>query len=381
MRVLSLIWGFCGGGIDKVIMTYTRLGEVSDIEVDTVCIHGSKWKTRRDLLESVDATRIEIRNRLDLSWISRASRVIEEKCPDLVFVHGFNGPVVARLCQRHLKRNFPFVCSYHGLYHAPRWSRLPLQPVFNGALRYIYRHHTKGVVAVAEHCRDFLIARQVPAEKIVTIHNGLPPRAHHQQIPTRAEADLKEDDFVIGVASRLAPIKGINFLIEAFARVAEKHSRARLLILGRGTREEQLQQQCARLGIAEKVRFVGYQTNVDAWHELFDIFALPSLAEYHSIGLLEAMRAGKAIVATSVGGNPESVLHEQHALLVPPANPPALERALHRLAGDTDLRSRLGQAASERFAKEFTEERTLEKTAEWLKTFHGSEDNPGGHSR
>ncbi len=139
-----------------------------------------------------------------------------------------------------------------------------------------------------------------------------------------------------------------------------------MLILGRGTDEVQLKEQCVRLGVAEKARFVGYQKNVDAWRELFDVFALPSLSESHSIGLLEAMRAGKAIVSTTIGGNPESVQHDQHALLVPPADPAALEQALNRLADDTGLRARLGQGARERFEQEFTEKRTLEKTAEWL---------------
>ena len=373
MRVLNLIWGFCGGGIDKVVMTYARLGEVADIEVDTVCVHSVNWKTRLDLLDQIGATRIEFRNRLDLSWIARTSQVIEEKQPDLVFVHGFNGPVVARLCQRHLKKDFPFVCSYHGPYHAPKVSRLPLQPVFNGAMHYIYRRHAQGVVVVAEHCRRFLISKNVPAAQIVTIHNGLAPRPHHARTPTRAEVGLAEGDLVIGVASRLDPIKGIKYLIEAFARMVEKYPQARLLVLGRGTCESQLKRRCARLGVADRTRFVGYQKNVDAWHELFDVFALPSLYEYHSIGLLEAMRAGKAIVATTVGGNPESVDHKRHALLVPPADSVALEQALNRLAGDAALRARLGEAAQKRFEKEFTETRTLEGTAGWLMTFCESE--------
>lgn len=357
------------GGIDKVVLTYTRLNEVSGIEVDTVCIHGVNWDTDLDTLRKIGASCIPFRNRFDLSWIARTAQVIDEKQPDLVFVHGFNGPVVARLCQRHIKKDFPFVCSYHGLYHAPRLSRLPLQPIFNGVLQYIYRHNAKGVLAVAEHSKKYLISKNVPNEKIITIHNGLAPRPDHDKIPARADVDLDKDDFVIGVASRLDPVKGIKYLIEAFARVVDKLPHARLLVLGRGTIEEELKQQCVQLGVANTVRFVGYQDNVDAWLELFDLFVLPSLAEYHSIGLLEAMRAGKAIVATTVGGNPESVQHEKHALLVPPANSEALEQALYRLAGDAELRKQLGESAQKRFEEEFTEKHMLEKTAQWLMSF------------
>ena len=87
------------------------------------------------------------------------------------------------------------------------------------------------------------------------------------------------------------------------------------------------------------------------------------------------MRAGKAIVATTVGGNPESVDNERHALLVPPADSAALEQALMRLARDADLRARLGQAARIRFEEEFTEMRTLEKTAEWLTSLGSAEED------
>ncbi|MCK4790939.1 MAG: glycosyltransferase, partial [Desulfobacteraceae bacterium] len=161
----------------------------------------------------------------------------------------------------------------------------------------------------------------------------------------------------------------LKYLIDAFSRVVTNYPKARLLVLGRGTNEDKLKQQCAILGVAGKVHFVGYQDNVDAWLNLFDVFALPSLAEYHSIGLLEAMRAGKAIVATTVGGNPESVRHDQQALLVPPANPVALASALTRLTDNSNLCRELGASAQKRFTNEFSETRMLEKTAEWLLSF------------
>ena len=370
MRVLSLIWGCSGGGVDQVVLTYARLGDMSNVEVDTVCIHAENWETDRDSFRGIGASFVPFRNRTEYSWIRRTSELIENRRPDLVFVHGFNGPIIARLCQRYLKKDFPFVCSYHGLYHAPKLSRVPLQPIFNGGLHYIYRRHAHGIVAVAEHCRKFLISRRVLAEKIITIHNGIPVRPHHETIPTRADVRLRDDEFVIGVASRVDPVKGLKYLVDAFARVLAKFPRARLLVLGRGTQEEKLKRQCARLGIADKARFAGYKDNVDMWLDLFDVFALPSLAEYHSIGLLEAMRAGKAIVATTVGGNPESVQNEEQALLVPPADSIALEKALIRLAGDSNLCKRLGRNAQKGFEEEFAETRTLEKTAEWLLSFH-----------
>ena len=270
------------------------------------------------------------------------------------------------LCRIYLKDKFPFVCSYHGLYHAPKLSRLPLQPIFNGVLHYIYRHKAKAIISVAEHSRNFLISKRIPLEKITTIHNGLPERLKHKEFPSREECGFNNDNFVIGLASRLDPVKGIKYLVEAIPEIIEKYSHIRFLLIGRGTSEDELKEQCVTLGINDKVFFAGYQDNVDAWFNLMDIFVLPSLAEYHSIGLLEAMRAGKAIVATNVGGNPESVEDEKETLLIPPADSTVIKNALIRLIEDKSLRKKLADSANKRFKAEFTEKCMLKKTASWL---------------
>ncbi len=369
MRILSILWGWCGGGIDKVVETYMDLDSCADIMITTACIYGLSWDTDVHYLQKKGVIMIPIQSRGDFSWIARTSQLIDEQKADLVFVHGFNGPIVARFCQIYLKRNFPFVCSYHGKYHAPKSSRVFVQPIFNGALHYVYRKHADGIVAVAEHSRKYLISKKIPSQKIITIHNGLEPQCQNTEKIVRSTVGLKDTDIVIGIASRLEPVKGVKHLLEAFSRVSSKLPNVRLLIVGWGTQEEILKQLSIQIGISENTLFVGFQDNVDDWLEIFDIFVLPSLSEYHSIALLEAMRAGKGIVATSVGGNPESVRHEKHALVVPPADVTALEDAIIRLVLDSEFRHRLGSNAKQRFFDEFTEERMLKKTAHWLLSF------------
>ena len=368
MRVLSLLWGFSLGGIGKCAFTYNRLSEISDISIETACIYGVNWDCDLNPLKEIGASFIPIRGRMDFSWIRHCSELIDSVAPDLVFVHGFNGPIVARVLQRKLRQNFPFVCSYHGFYHPPNMSRIPLGPVFNRAAEYVYCRHAAGIVTVAQYCKDQLISHRVPAEKIAVVHNGLPDQRQTNGL-NRGDAGLQDDDFVIGIASRLDPVKGVEYLVGAFAKVVAIFPHTRLLVVGNGTCENALKKQAAKLGVYEKIRFVGYQDNVDAWLELFDVFALPSLAEYHSIALLEGMRAGKPIVATNVGGNPESIEHEREGLLVQPAETVALEKAILRMVENPELRMRLGASARKRFKDEFTEELMLEKMAARLKSF------------
>ena len=110
------------------------------------------------------------------------------------------------------------------------------------------------------------------------------------------------------------------------------------------------------LGIDDVIDFPGYQSNIASWLAHADIFLMPSLSEAHSIGLLEAMRAGKAIVATHVGGNPESIRNGIDGILVPAQNAEALAEGIKKLLESKELRSSLGQSARQRFLDNFTED-------------------------
>ena len=374
MRILSLLWGFSLGGIGKCALAYSRLNEIPDIEIDTVCIYGINWKSDLEPLKAIGATLVPIQGRLDISWISRCSILVKSYNPDIVFVHGFNGPVVVWLCQKKLKYKFPFVCSYHGKYYAPRWSRVPLEPVFNRVMELIYRRYAIGIVAVARHCKECLVRKGISPEKINVVHNGLPERIKSNYSLSKSNLGLEDDNLIIGVVSRIDPKKGLDYLVEGFSYIAKYYPQAILVIVGDGPYMNKLRNKATRLGVDQKIILAGFQADVDEWLDIFDIFVLPTLSEAHSISLLEGMRAGKPIVATNVGGNPESIEHEKQGLLVPPADAAALEKAILRMIENPELRMRLGASARKRFEVEFTEDRMLEKIAAWLMGFRTREE-------
>lgn len=367
IHVLSLLWGFSMGGIGKCALTYNRLSEISDISIKTACIYGVNWDCDLSSLEEIDAAFIPIRSRMDFSWIRRGSEMIEKIAPDIVFVHGFNGPIVARVLQKKIRQNFPFVCSYHGLYHPPNLSRIPLEPVFNKGVEYAYRRHATGIMAVAMHCKKYLVQKGVSQEKIEVVHNGLAERKQSNYQVSKSKLGFDDDNFIIGVVSRVDPKKGLDYLVEGFSRIATNYPKAILVIVGDGPYVNELRNKARRLGVEQKIVLTGYQADVDIWLDIFDIYVLPTLSEAHSISLLEGMRAGKPIVATNVGGNPESVKHKKEGLLVPPADSAALEKAILRMIENPELRMQLGASARKRFKNEFTEDRMLEKMAAWLK--------------
>ena len=375
MKVLSIHWGLSLGGVAKYATTLERVTGIAPVTIRSVCILQRGRDVDRDALKVLGAEVVSVRSVADLNWITFVRKLIREEHPDCVISHGFNGHLVSLVATAFVKNSPRCLASYHGSYHATTTTRKLLEPVYNGFTHWFLRRKASAVVSVAEYCADYLVDKGVDSGKITVIHNGIPD---HQPSETargdiRSEWGFDSEHVVIGVASRLDPVKGIEYLLDAFARVANDHSNARLVIIGDGTVRGALEERSSALGIRDRVVFAGMRNDVPRCLEALDIFALPSLAEYHSIGLLEAMRAGLAIVATSVGGNTESVRDGKEGMIIQPADAEGLATALGRLVEDRDLRKCLGQAARTRFEAEFTEESMLGKTASWIQKTCGGQ--------
>jgi glycosyltransferase involved in cell wall biosynthesis len=368
MKVLSIHWGFSLGGVAKYAATIERVRDIMPVQLRSLCILPTGRVLDRKALTVLDAIELPVRSMADLSWIAKVRKIIADESPDCVLSHGFNGHLISMTGCLGAGGRIRRLATYHGSYHPTTKARKLVAPIYNGFTHWYLRHKATAILGVAQYCADFLIERKVPGQKITVVHNGIPdfqttPEARQS---IRREWGLEPAHVAIGVASRLDPVKGLEYLVEAFAIIAQKHPTTRLVLMGDGTVRTTLESQAAHLGIHERVVFAGMRSDVPQCLTALDIFALPSLAEYHSIGLLEAMRAGLPIVATDVGGNTESVRDGQEGLIVRPADASGLADALGRLLSDTVLSTRLGEAARQRFSTEFTEEAMLAKTAQWL---------------
>lgn len=369
LRVLSIHWGFTIGGMAKYAALVDKVGRYAPIDIKTVCILCPTWLCDRATLSTLAPKFIFVKSRFDVSWMQQVSSEIRHTTPNLIMTHGSSGHFVAMVMTRLLGHNIPIICSYHGLYHAPTRARKLLEKAHNFLTEHYIKKYTIGVVSVTNYSRQYLEAKGVTAKKIDVIHNGIDtiePISNEIRQRVRREWNIKANEIILGLASRLDPVKGIVHLIDAFSSIESRNPLVKLVIVGTGNQREELQRHVSRLGLTNRVLFTGFRSDVDACLSAFDIFVLPSLAEYHSIALLEAMRAKKPIIATSVGGNVESVNHEREALLVPPADVDALGHAIQRLLTDNGLRKDLARAAHERYSRNFTTETMVQKTADWI---------------
>lgn len=349
MRVLNLIWGFAtGGGIDKCFLTYAKIPEVSsDTSMINVCIRPNHVTSHLDQLELINTKVLPINSRLDLSWIRKLKAIIREEEPDVLFSHGFNGAIVLWI-ERLLGVKQKIILTYHGLYNPPTPSRRVWAALFNNLPIWIYRNVAHTVICVSEDSRQQIIRRKVPESKVVTVYNGIAESVSGKKVK------MNQDEINLITCSRIDGIKGLNYLLDALAKLKSDGLRFHYYMIGDGPELDNLKRLCSHLAMDEYVTFTGYKNNVDEWLNGADIFVIPSLQENHSIAVLEAMRAGKAIIATKVGGNGESLRNEVDGLLIKPCDVESLYEALKRLIHDEELRDRLSFSAKKRFMEKFT---------------------------
>jgi len=206
-------------------------------------------------------------------------------------------------------------------------------------------------IAISEEIREGLVRDGVPKERIYRISNFIDPEIF--RAPRMGEKDSLKARFGYGgktlvlFAGRFVPRKGVEHLLQAWKEVTGDFPDARLVLLGDGPLFGVLEDMASRLEINNTVCFLGRVENVPDFLRASDVFMLPSLQEGLSNSLLEALASGLPTVATEIGGVIDVVEDGRNALLVRPADVPALSKSLRTVLTDPRLRERLSWAALE----------------------------------
>jgi glycosyltransferase involved in cell wall biosynthesis len=222
---------------------------------------------------------------------------------------------------------------------------------------------TDRVICVCEAVRASHTPRLGPPGRFVVILNGIAPAAAPRpRESVRSALGLTPDEPVVLTVGSLTVQKAQHVLIDALALSRGPLARGRLLIAGEGVRRAELESRAVERGVGARVTFLGPRLDVGDLLEACDVFALSSVREGLSVTLLEAMRAGRAAVATAVGGNAEAIEDGGTGRIVAPGDPAALAAALEETLGDPALAARWGRAAFERWRSRFTAERMVRET-------------------
>jgi glycosyltransferase involved in cell wall biosynthesis len=214
------------------------------------------------------------------------------------------------------------------------------------------------VLTVSGSTRDALLAQGYPARLVTVVHNGVDlSRGPAAAGRLRDELGLAEGTPLVGEVARLCDVKGQRELIRALAELDGVHlALAGVDIEQGGAYRDGLRRLAVECGVAERVHFLGYRSDVDHVLDDLDVVVLPSWIEGLPLVVLEAMAHARPVVATDVGGTGELVDDGVTGLLVRPRDPAALAAALQELIADPARAARLGAAGRARVEREFSEQ-------------------------
>ena len=203
----------------------------------------------------------------------------------------------------------------------------------------------------------------IPPEKLGCIYNGIDCgrfRPEADKRPWRRALNVPEtSSCVFGIVAGHRPVKSVDTAIRAFSRVRARHPDSLLLLVGGGPERANLEDLVRNLGLESSALFLGAREDVENLLPAFDVFLNSSRSESFSNAILEAMASGLPVVATRVGGNPESVSEGVTGFLVPADDPDSMGKVMESLASDPLLRERMGQAGRERVHALFSKEHSF----------------------
>jgi glycosyltransferase involved in cell wall biosynthesis len=281
----------------------------------------------------------------DLLTFFRLYRLFRSRKYEIVHTHSTKAGFLGRLAA--WVANVPVIVhTHHGV---PFEINGDLKSRIYISLERLVGPATDCMVCVGEVLRQELLAWKIAAsEKLTTIYSGIdfssyvPKRTASQ---TKRELGLERSWPIIGSVGRLSEQKAQYYLVESIALLRDHYPQIKLLLVGEGDLRSLLERRIQDLGLSANVSLLGERDDIADLLKIFDVYAMSSRWEGVGRALTEAMYWGLPVVATSVNGVKELIIHEETGLLVPPHDPSALASVIDRLVSDPELASRLGSNA------------------------------------
>lgn len=287
----------------------------------------------------------------DLLALWKLYRLIRTLRPTIVHTHTAKAGMLGRLAAK--LAGVPIIIhTFHGHVFHSYFSRRKTQ-IFLWIERILGKL-TDAIITVSAKQREEIISYRIGnPEKISAIGLGLELQkfinCENRCGKLRQELGIEIDIPLIGIVARLVPVKAHTYFLEAAKTVLEKLPTAQFIIAGDGELRDSLEQYAKTLGIETQVHFLGWRQDLPEIYSDLDLVVLSSLNEGLPVTLIEAMAAGKPVVAAQVGGVGDLVVHEKTGLLVAPKESDALAKGiLHILNLPVEDRSTMGKAGRAR---------------------------------
>jgi glycosyltransferase involved in cell wall biosynthesis len=300
--------------------------------------------------------------------VMRLARLLRREKIDILHSHLFYAGLIAVLVKGVTRRRIVALMRHHTSVVRMLGSRAHV------ALDRWMSERADHVVTVSEAAKKYMVETdRIRRDDIDVVYLGFdfemfsPDEAARKRV--RDEFGFAPNELVIGYIANFAPGKGHAQLVEAFSKILSESPSAKLFLVGRGD-DSEARAAVARYGVAERLTFAGWRTDVAACLNATDIFVQPSLSEAFSQVLIEAMGVGLPVIATNVGGAGEVVTEGQTGILIEPDRPEAISESILDLYNNPEKRRAIAEAGMSLVRQRFTAihmvDRQYELYEKWL---------------
>ena len=350
MRILLITTHLNIGGISTYVVSLAKALKDKGEEVFVASSGGVLVSELTH--EGISHIKINIRTKSELSpktfrAIFEISRLVRKLDIDIIHSHTRVTQIVGFFVSRF--RRIGFVTTCHGFFRRNLGRRI--LPAWGDR-----------VIAISEAVEDYLIKDfGVKRDKIALVYNGIDVKKFLKDFSDKEKDELKDsfgirkDHSVIGTIARFTPDKGHDVLLYALFDILKQKPNVQCVFVGDGKERYKIQDIVERLGLSENVIFVKSQINTVSVLATIDVFMFtPRRKEGLGLVLLEAMAAGRPVVATNVGGVGTIVQDGINGFLVSPSKPELLVEPTIRLLKDKELYKKMSQAGRECVVQKFS---------------------------
>ena len=339
IRVIQLVENLYVGGLEKIVALVSTLLDKKTYKVEVWCLADGGPIAESLVYSGVKVKKLSLNTYHNPKNVMSLISKIKEHRPHVIHSHGYYASTFKGLACAWI--NVPCKFTHvHTEYHNFKRRHILMEKLLS--------NFTDKIICVSKSVQNFVIAHQgIEPQKTCVIHNsaGSPnihkcPPAHN---PVQLKAQGHHENIIVAVGS-LVENKGQKILIDAMHMLLKEGLSLKLILIGDGPMRGFLEEYVKKLNLTSYVKLTGQLSDPLQIIDQADLFIMPSVyREGLPLALLEAMSCGTAVVASKIGGIPEAVHENENGILVPPADPYSLKRAIKFLIQNPVERKKMGE--------------------------------------
>lgn len=354
IKVINVISDTNIGGAGKCVLTFLKYYDKSKFDVLVVIPENSLLAPE---IEKLGGRYVTCRGIADKSLgkegIVALKKLFAEHSPDIIHTHGC---MSARIAGR-LYGKAKIIYTRHSVFEPDPKISKGIGKLING---FVNNTTADRIIAVAEAAKDNLTDTGINPKKIVVIQNGVEPLeriSDEEKKILRANYNVADGEFLLGIVARLNEVKGHIYLLEAVKLLKEEGFKLKLLIAGTGDYEENIRQKARELDIVHDVIMAGFVSDVTGIMNILDVNMNASYGtEATSLSLLEGMSLGLPAIVSDFGGNPGVVSYGENGLIFRTKDSADLADKLRMYLSDEALRQKFKEHSLKIFHEKFRAE-------------------------